>query len=764
MPIPVCYVNPLHLILSVDREFENFSGYSKIEIIGENIDKLFLNREEMTVVKKNIIDKKTVNNEKKIFLRKNNEKIPVIISAMTREDSDKNVIGYFISFIDISENDKYEEELRIQSEKLKNLDKLKNEFIANISHDFRSPLTSILNIADIELNYNKNLDITARENYDIIYKASLRLKSSIDKLLDLAKMDSQGIKLKIKKINLLSFVKKIMEYFSSYVMNSGIKIRGDFPENEINNFYSDSEKLEQIIDNIISNAIKFVDPRRGIITIAIVNDEHKVSIVISDNGIGISRDKLEVIFNRFERGHEGKNSLFSGTGIGLAFAKQLTDYLKGKIWAESEGEEKGARFFIEFKKGKNVFNENDFDEEVIRQSKREDIKKLIESEIEARMNEERITESLNELNSENEYDHKKGIILIIDDDRNAREIVLKYLKNNGYINFVVASDGKLGLEAMYKYSPDLVISDYNMPNMKGDEFHNEVTNNPKFKNVPFIFLSAIADENLIIERRKRGATAYLNKPIDEKLLVITVEENIKKHFDYLKMSQLAIVDELTGLNNRRAVLMSLNHEMAIRKYRDLSLLFLDIDHFKEINDLYGHQTGDKILSTVGKKIKASIRSYDIAGRYGGDEFIVILPDTNMEFAYKVAESLRKAIINTKIEHLDNQISVSTSIGVSSLKENAAYIEKELNLSSIENIYETRNTNKVNWNSLEKIKFQITELLLKMADIALYSAKQTACSKCNYSSEKAHTFFNNTCPKCSGNDLILGRNKVALFKS
>ncbi len=655
-------------------------------------------------------------------------------------------------------------ELEEANEKLKKLDELKNDFIANITHDFRAPLTSILNVADLALKFDKTLEDENRENYGLIYQASLRLKNSIDKLLDIAKMDAYGIKLKVKEVEIVSFITRILDFYSSSVLGSDIKIIRKLPAKKINNFYTDIEKLEEIIDNIMSNAIKFRNPKNAIITCELKEKNNVVLICISDNGIGIKKDKLETIFNRFEQAHNGRNSPYRGTGIGLAFAKQLVGYLKGNIWAESDGEGKGSKFFIEFKKGKDIFDKKDFYDEEITQIKKKDVKALIELDIGTRADEDKIVTYFTDLNKENEADYKKGIIIIIDDDKNVQEIVIKYLKNFGYRNFIAASDGKSGLEAVYEYSPDLIICDYNMPHMKGDEFHNELINNPKYQKIPFVFLSAIADEDLIMERRQKGANAYLKKPIDENILIITVEENLKKYFEYLKISKLATIDELTGLKNKREIIENLRRELAVRKYRDLSIIFFDLDNFKRINDEYGHQVGDKLLSSIGKLLKSSIRPYDIIGRYGGDEFVIILPDSDIEQAFDVTKILSKLLLNNKLIHNDRVISISSSFGVASLKDNAKYIEKTLHISNLKDIYEINNTAETDWQKIEKIKFLISELILRMADMALYKAKQSKCRTCGFVSKKPHDFLNDRCSKCNSDKLIKGRNKVITFKS
>ncbi len=225
---------------------------------------------------------------------------------------------------------------------------------------------------------------------------------------------------------------------------------------------------------------------------------------------------------------------------------------------------------------------------------------------------------------------------------------------------------------------------------------------------------------------------------------------------------MATVDELTGLNNRRTIIDNLNRELAARNYRDISILFFDIDHFKNINDNYGHQAGDLILSTIGNTIKKFIRKYDIAGRYGGDEFIVILPETGLDNAICAAKALGEAILNSTVSCQNKKLSVSSSFGVASLKDHRGHITKKLGINSLEEIYERRSRNKHDWEKVENLKEKISEILIKMADDALYRAKKTICNDCGFESEKNNIFANNKCPKCGSDDLDPGRNKIIGF--
>lgn len=651
------------------------------------------------------------------------------------------------------------------NKRLTKLDTLKNDFIANITHDFRSPLTAIYNIADLAIKFGVDDNKDNFNNYEIIYQAALRLKNSIDRLLELAKMDAQGLVLKIEKTDIFILMDTILDFYTSSTLGSNIKIIRKYSKTNINNFYTDTEKLEEVLHNILSNAVKFVNPDNGVITVEIINLKNIIKIIISDNGIGIPKNSLKNIFNRFQQAHhKGRNSPYGGTGIGLAFAKQLIQYLKGEIWAKSEGPGKGSKFTIALKKGEKIFNKKDSYFEKNEKKIDSEIKTIIKSEIHKRLDKDKVVTYFTDLNNESEYNINKAKILVIDDDKNIREIIIKYLINFGYKNFIESSDGLMGLNAVYDYFPDLIICDFNMPNMKGDKFHDKLLDSPKYKNIPLIFLSAISDIDLIVERRMKGAADYLKKPIEEELLFLTVNHNLKKYFEYLKTFNLATIDELSGLYNKQEIKKQLKNRIFIREYRSLSLIFFDIDNFKNINDAFGHITGDKLIEKIGKIIKDSTRACDISGRYGGDEFIIILPDTDINQANIVAESIRKKIKTNKIKFNNKKNSNTASFGISSLIDNEQFICNKLKIDSLKKVYNLNDPKKINWNKIEKYKLQITDLLLYMADKALYNAKSFTCKDCGFTSLKLKDFNKKKCPKCKNANIISAKDKIVLFSS
>ncbi|MBN1648426.1 MAG: HAMP domain-containing histidine kinase [Spirochaetales bacterium] len=246
--------------------------------------------------------------------------------------------------------EKARKEIEEKKSRLEELDQLKNEFIANITHNFISPLSIIMNTAELRLDE----DTTAKADFEIIYTASQKLHGSVDKLLKLARMEQKGIELQIERSDIKKMLHEAVEFYASSVSNTGITFSEHFCSEPINDFYTDRQNLEDVLDNVISNAVKFVNPSEGEITVALSATPAEISIRITDNGMGIAKDKLETIFDRYEQGHNNDHSKFSGTGLGLAFSRQIIGYLKGRIRAESDGEGKGATIRISLPRG-NVY-------------------------------------------------------------------------------------------------------------------------------------------------------------------------------------------------------------------------------------------------------------------------------------------------------------------------------------------------------------------------------------------------------------------------
>jgi diguanylate cyclase (GGDEF)-like protein len=266
-------------------------------------------------------------------------------------------------------------------------------------------------------------------------------------------------------------------------------------------------------------------------------------------------------------------------------------------------------------------------------------------------------------------------VLIIDDADSVRYQIIATLKEVSLFDqYREARDGIDGLKSMIGQKPDLIICDLEMPRMDGFKFLRMVNSREDLRGTPVIMLTGREDRELKIKGLEEGASDYVTKPFDSGELIarVKVQLKIKNLQDELKKSndllrELSNTDPLTRLYNRRYLNQTLQSEMlrAKRYQESLTLVILDIDNFKSINDTYGHQNGDIILMGIAETVRKGRRCYDIAARYGGEEFIIVLPGTSLEGGVTVAERVRRDVEVMSFTSPMDRLSVTVSLGVSS---------------------------------------------------------------------------------------------------
>jgi diguanylate cyclase (GGDEF)-like protein len=269
-------------------------------------------------------------------------------------------------------------------------------------------------------------------------------------------------------------------------------------------------------------------------------------------------------------------------------------------------------------------------------------------------------------------------VLIIDDSINFREQITKDLQDAAlFDDYRTAKDGLEGFKFLTETRADLIILDLEMPRVDGLRFLQLVNSRPELSHIPIIMLTSNHDREVRLKGLEQGASDYLTKPFDAAELVarVKIHLNIKKLQDELKATkdhfkQLSIIDPLTNLYNRRYLTAIVETELvrAKRLKSSLSLLIIDIDRFKEVNDKYGHHAGDKVLVAVAATLKAGLRTYDIASRYGGEEFVLVLPGTPLTVGTEVAERLRNAVHSLKLGFPMEMATVTVSVGVAAFSD------------------------------------------------------------------------------------------------
>ena len=259
----------------------------------------------------------------------------------------------------------------------------------------------------------------------------------------------------------------------------------------------------------------------------------------------------------------------------------------------------------------------------------------------------------------------KPLILVVDDSQVNINFCRKILGKNGYDTDSCKS-GEEAIEYLEKKSPDLILLDIVMPGIDGFEFCERMKSIPKMADTPVIFLSSMDDEASIIKGFKCGGVDYITKPFrtQEMLARTRTHIDLKKTKEQLLL--MATTDVLTGLSNRRFFMERLSNEFErVKRYESIyTLLMIDLDFFKKVNDTMGHKAGDIVLIKVSEILLSGLRCTDIIGRIGGEEFAAILPETELQQGLQIAERLRKAVEQLPLEVDGKNITVTISLGAS----------------------------------------------------------------------------------------------------
>lgn len=425
-------------------------------------------------------------------------------------------------------NDRIKQKELIKSERYQRvqeeaLHKKKLQFFTNISHEFRTPLTLILNpLKDLMRDQSLNVSEIIKSKHHIIYKNADRLYRLINELMDLRKLELDKVRIKASSINLVTFTKNIINYFKDEALNRNIFLSVDTDIANIE-VWVDESMLEKIIFNILSNALK-VTPDNGSINIILIDKgeaqelplyskEKKVKVVeiaISDTGSGLEKDQVNKIFERFYQIDNLNKTYYGSTGIGLEVVNNFVMLHKGKIEVDSVVNE-GTTFNIILPKGREHFTEDQ-----IKSFKKEEETPKIDVNF---LPEENNFKEIDSLGLE-----KKKTILIVEDNTELR----KYLKTELSKTYKVlsAKNGVKGLEIAQKTFPDVILTDVIMPEMDGFEFCKRIKTDIKTSHIPLLMLTAKARIDDRIEGIEYGSDAYMTKPFDMRLLTLRLSQLI----------------------------------------------------------------------------------------------------------------------------------------------------------------------------------------------------------------------------------------------
>ena len=407
-----------------------------------------------------------------------------------------------------------------ETEKLKELDTIKSNFFANISHEFRTPLTLIL--SPVEQMINGSFEGDPQKYYRIIHQNGKRLLNLINQLLDLSKLESGKLKLQVSEGDMGKFINAVAGSFQSLAVRKEIDYQVEKPEQATNCFF-DKDKVEKILVNLISNAFKFTG-EGGKIAVGATFTEGYIRMTVSDTGIGIPASQIPHIFERFTQSQPSE--VQAGSGIGLALTKELTELHGGEITVESE-EGKGTSFSVMLPVEKSFFTPGQIVEAaqvaILADEHQMDLTKGTQINEEA-------NPSMNEIFSPED----KPLLLLVEDNNDLRAYIAEIMSHD--FKIIEAENGKQAIEKAIETTPDMVITDVMMPEMDGIEFCRLIKTNEKTSHVPVIMLTARAEQSDKFEGLETGADDYILKPFDARELkvraanLVSQREQLQKYY------------------------------------------------------------------------------------------------------------------------------------------------------------------------------------------------------------------------------------------
>lgn len=387
---------------------------------------------------------------------------------------------------------------------------IKLRFFTNISHELRTPLTLIAGPVEYVLQ-NKNLPDDIREQLRVVERNTDRMLRLVNQILDFRKIQKNKMKLRIEQIDIVPFVRHIMENFESLAEEHHI----DFVfESEVLSLklWVDADKLEKIVFNLLSNAFKYT-PQGKMITLFIHENENNIAIGVQDQGIGISESKKASLFVRFENLLDKNLFNQQSSGIGLSLVKELVELHQAAIRVDSkEGE--GSCFTVEFLKGKDHYTEN--------------VEFIISDSVEVKSQE--VGE--NPKQKEEKSGESKTMLLVEDN------LELRFFLRSIFVsefNVIEAANGAEGLDKALKFVPDMIISDIMMPEKDGIAMTQELRANMVTSHIPVVLLTAKTDMDSKLQGMELGADDYITKPFSATYLKARVGNILAQR---IKLQQL----------------------------------------------------------------------------------------------------------------------------------------------------------------------------------------------------------------------------------
>jgi len=500
-------------------------------------------------------------------------------------------------------------ELESKNAQLQQLDQLKDEFIANTSHEFRTPLNGIIGIAESLIDGAAGeLAEAQKSNLSMVVSSGKRLANLVNDILDFSQLKNRDLVLQRKPVDFWAIADVVLTFSRLLAASKSLAIKNEISK-DIPAVDGDENRLQQIMYNLVGNAIKFTES--GSVTVSAAVTGAMLEVTVADTGLGIPADKFEDIFKSFEQVDASVSRLYGGTGLGLSITKKLVELHGGNIRVESELG-KGSRFIFTLPVSDRG-SEGGGDRAKIEPDTVQEIPALVENPA------CQVTAFAHIVPSDSQF-----TILVVDDEPINLQVVANHLSRENYA-IVRANSGMEALAMIQEgFKPDLILLDVMMPKMSGYEVCQKIREQFPATEIPVVMLTANTQVSNLVLGLEIGANDYLAKPISKPELLARIKTHIELSKINIAYSRFVPHEFLRFLKRESIVDVRLGD----RVQKEMSVMFADIRDFTGLSEEMSPKENFDFINSYLKRVGPIIRArHGFIDKYIGDGIMALFPET-----------------------------------------------------------------------------------------------------------------------------------------
>jgi len=533
------------------------------------------------------------------------------------------------------------EEAKSREEALKRVDKLKDEFLANTSHELRTPLNGIIGLS--ESLYDRIDDRAQKEDLSMIISSGRRLASLVNDILDFSKLKNFDIEIQRKPVDLFSLTDIVLRINAPLITGKDISLENQIPI-DLQAAFGDENRLQQILNNLIGNAIKFTES--GHVLVAANLDEDVITVSVEDTGIGIPEDKKDIIFQEFQQADGSISRQFAGTGLGLSISKRLAELHGGKMWFESKIGQ-GSTFYFTLPAS---------DEKAILPAGSPSLARVA---IETKWD-DNAPDELKEASVSSGFNGRIRHILVVDDEPINHQVLKNHLSSQTY-QLTTAMNGEDAIKALengIKY--DLVLLDVMMPRMTGYEVCQKIREKFMPSELPVIMVTAKNQVQDLVNGLTIGANDYLAKPYSKQELLARIKTQLDLNRIFEMVGRFVPNEFIKSLGKDRITDVNLGDQA----HKNVTVFFTDIRGYTTISEQMTPEENFNFINAFNLRMGPHIQqNHGFVNQYLGDAIMALFP-TEPSDALSAAIDIQKELARYNIMRVEKgRIPIKIGIGM-----------------------------------------------------------------------------------------------------